>query len=171
MTVPDTAPGSRPVRRVLLALGALTMVLAVAVIVLAVQLRGYGKTDDARAAALAAARQSALNLTSIDTRDFDADVKRVAESATGAFLSDFQQRVQDKGFRDALTQSQVISEGRIVDAGLVRSDSRNATVLVVIDTTVRNTATPEGRVNPYRMQLELELRDGRWLTSDLQFVA
>lgn len=171
MTVPDTAPGSRPVRRVLLALGTLTMVLAVAVIVLAVQLRGYGRTDDARAAALAAARQSALNLTSIDTRDFDADVKRVAESATGAFLSDFQQRVQDKGFRDALTQSQVISEGRIVDAGLVRSDSRNATVLVVIDTTVRNTATPEGRVNPYRMQLELELRDGRWLTSDLQFVA
>ena len=170
MTVPDEA-GSRTVRRVLLTLAALTVVLAVAAILLAVQLRGYTRIDGARAAAVTAAKQSALNLTSIDTRNFDADVKRVADTATGAFLADFQQRVQDKGFRDALTQSKVISEGRIVDAGLVRSDSRNATVLVVIDTTVRNTATPNGRVNPYRMQLELELRGGRWLTSDLQFVA
>ena len=40
-----------------------------------------------------------------------------------------------------------------------------------VGATVRNTATPNGRVNPYRMQLELELRAGRWLTSDLQFVA
>ena len=171
MTAPDPAGSSPTLRRVLLALGALTVVLAVGAVVLAVQLRGYARTDDARAAALAAAKQSALNLTSIDTRDFDADVKRVADTATGAFLADFQQRVQDKGFRDALTESKVVSEGRIVDAGLVRSDGRNATALVVIDTTVRNTATPDGRVNPYRMQLELELQNGRWLTSDLQFVA
>lgn len=179
MTAPDptsgagdlAAGGRGPGRALLTVLAVLTVLLAITVVVLAVQLRGYGRTADARAAALLAARQSALNLTSIDTRDFDADVKRVADGSTGAFLEDFQKRVADPGFRSALVDSKVISQGKVIDAGLVRSDASNATALVVVDSTVQNTATPQGRANTYRMQLELELRDGRWLTSSLEFVA
>ena len=173
---PDLAAGSErsartPGRRLLLALAALTLVLAVAAVVLAVLLRGYDRTDDARAAALTAARQSALNLTSIDTRDFDADVKRVVDGSTGPFLEDFQKRVQDPAFRSALVDSKVVSESRVLDAGIVRSDATNATALVVVDSVVTNTAAPEGSPRTYRAQLELELRNGRWLTSALEFVA
>ncbi len=57
-----------------------------------------------------------------------------------------------------------------MEAGIVRSDERTATALVVVDGNVRNTAAPEGRVNTYRMKLELERQGGRWLTSMLEFV-
>jgi Mce-associated membrane protein len=158
-------------RRLLLVLAVVTLLLAVAAVVLSLQLREQAETDDRRAAALAAARQSALNLTSIDTREFDEDVRKVLEGATGDFLADFQERTKDGELESVLVENQVVSEGTVIEAGLVRSDETNATALVVIDSTVQNTASPDGRVNTYRMQLELELRDGAWRTSTLEFVA
>lgn len=155
-------------RRLVVVLVALTVLLAGAALVLAFLLRGYGTTDDARDAAVQAAKQSALNLTSVDATDFDADVARVVDGATGAFLADFQSRSAD--LKTILAENQVVSEGTVLEAGLVRSDARTATALVVVDSTVSNTAAPEGRMNTYRMQIELELVDGRWLTSMLEFV-
>ena len=174
MTEPHQSPappeqaGPPGGRRLLVAFALLTVLLAVAAVVLAVLLRGYSRTEDARDAALQAARQSALNLTSIDTRDFDQDIKKVIDGATGAFLADFQSRSKD--LQGVLAANKVISQGQVIEAGIVRSDATNATVLVVVDSVVQNTAAPEGRPNTYRMQLDLELRDGRWLTSMLQFV-
>lgn len=169
---PDQAQGPGGRRRLIVfglsSFVLVTVLLAVAAIVLAVLLRGYNRTDDAREAALQAGRQSALNLTSIDTRDFDQDIKKVTDGATGAFLADFQSRSKD--LKAVLADNKVISQGQIISAGIVRSDPTNATVLVVVDSVVQNTAAPEGRSNSYRMQLDLELRDGRWLTSMLQFV-
>jgi len=160
-----TAPARR---RLLLALSALGLLLLLTGALLAAQLLRYERVDDTREDALRAARQSALNLTSIDKENFDADVQRVLAGATGAFRTDFEARAKD--LKEVLAVNQVVSEGKVIDAGLVRSDARNATALVVVDSNVRNTAAPEGRVNTYRMQLELELRDGRWLTSMLEFV-
>lgn len=159
------APGRR---RLLLGLSALGLLLLIALALVAVQLLRYEQVQDRREAALTAARQSALNLTSIDNTTFDQDVKAVLDGATGTFRSDFEARSKD--LKQVLTENEVVSEGKVIEAGLIRSDSRNATALVVVDSNVRNTAAPEGRVNTYRMQLELELRDGRWLTSMLEFV-
>jgi Mce-associated membrane protein len=158
-----------PLRRTLLiALSAVGLLLLVAAAALAWQLQRYEQVDDRREAALAAASQSALNLTSIDKDDFQADVDRVLEGSTGAFRKDFEAR--SKQLADVLTQNEVSSEGKVIDAGLVRYDAVTATALVVVDSNVRNVASPEGRVNTYRMRLQLERRDGRWLTSMLEFV-
>ena len=146
----------------------LGLLLVIAAVVLAVQLRRYEQVDDARAAALAAAKQSALNLTSIDNEEFQADVERVLEGATGSFKADFEARSTE--LEKILKENEVASEGNVIDAGLVRFDERTATALVVVDGNVRNVASPEGRVNTYRMRLELEKVDGRWLTSTLEFV-
>ena len=162
------ATPARRGRGLLLALVALSVLLAVAAIVLGVLLRGYAERDDARDDALRAARQSALNLTSIDYEDFDAAVARVLEGATGDFGEEFEENSDN--LKDLLIENKVKSEGKVVEAGVVRSDRSNATVLVVVDSTVRNTETPDGRVNTNRMQIEVEKVDGRWLTSTLQFV-
>ena len=167
-TEPTEPPATLGRRRLIVVFALVTILLAVTAVVLAVLLRGYARTDEARDAALQAARQSALNLTSIDTRDFDQDIKKVVDGATGAFLADFQSRSKD--LRGVLDTNKVISQGRVIDAGIVRSDATNATALVVVDSVVQNIAAPEGRANSYRMQLDLELHDGRWLTSMLQFV-
>jgi Mce-associated membrane protein len=155
-------------RRLLLALSVLGLLLMAALIALGLQLRSYDRVDDQREAAVQAAQQSALNLTSIDNEDFKADVDRVLAGATGSFKTDFEAR--SKELAQVLAQNEVASEGKVIDAGLVRFDDRNATALVVVDSNVKNTAVPEGRVNTYRMRLTLERQGDAWLTSMLEFV-
>lgn len=167
---PDAPPAKTRAlgRRLLVVLGLLCVLLLAAAVALAVLLRGYAAQDDARDDAVRAARQSAINLTSIDYQDFDAAVDRVLEGATGDFGKEFKDN--SGNLKDLLLQNKVVSEGKIVEAGIVRSDRSHATVLVVIDSTVTNTETPKGRVNTNRMQIEVEKVGGRWLTSTLQFV-
>lgn len=152
----------------IVALVVVLALLAAAAIVGALKLRDDKQRDDARAAALGAARQEALNLTSIDGRDIDKDLQRVLDGATGSFRTDFQQRSKD--LKTVLGENQVVAEGHVIDAALVRGDVDTATALVVVDSTVKNKAAPAGRANSYRMQLDLERHGSRWLTSSLQFV-
>lgn len=165
--VASTAPPRASVALVV-ALVVVLALLAAGALVGAVKLRDAAKRDDARSAALGAARQEALNLTSIDGRDIDADLKRVQDGATGAFAKDFADRAKD--LKSVLTENAVVAEGRVIDAALVRGDLDTATVLVVVDSTVKNKAVPAGRANTYRMQLDLERHGSRWLTAALQFV-
>jgi Mce-associated membrane protein len=92
----------------------------------------------------------------------------VLDGATGEFRSDFAARADD--LERLLTENEVVADGEVLEAGIVRSDRRSATALVVVDSTVSNTQTPNGRVNSYRMKLELEKVGDRWLTSVLEFV-
>ncbi len=171
MTDELTDGTARPTRRLRVALGSLAVVvvaLGVAAIVLALELSRAKALDEAREDAVQAARQEALNLTSIDNEDLEADLKRVLDGATGEFREDFSQRAEQ--LRGILRQNQVVSQGRVIEAAVVRSDEDTATVLVVVDGTVKNVAIPQGAPRNYRMQLDLEKHDGRWLTSSLQFV-
>jgi Mce-associated membrane protein len=142
--------------------------LVVFAILGAVKLGDAHTRDAARAAAVTAARQEALNLTSIDGQNIDADLKRVQDGATGGFAKDFATRSKD--LKSVLTDNSVVAEGTVIDAALVRGDDNTATVLVVVDSKVKNKAAPAGRANTYRMQLDLERHGNRWLTSALQFV-
>jgi Mce-associated membrane protein len=165
--VEPPGPSMRVALGITMTLVALIGLVAFAIIG-AVKLGDAHSRDAARAAAVAAARQEALNLTSIDGQNIDADLKRVQDGATGGFAKDFATRSKD--LKSVLTANAVVAEGRVIDAGLVRGDDNTATVLVVVDSTVKNKAAPAGRANTYRMQLDLERHGNRWLTSALQFV-
>ncbi|MCW2723228.1 MAG: hypothetical protein JWN35_149 [Frankiales bacterium] len=171
MTNTDTVAGQprRTPTGLVAGLVVLLVVLSAATVVGAVKLRDASERDAARAAAVTAARQEALNLTSIDGRNVDAALARVLTGATGAFKADFAQRAAN--LKTVLTENAVIAEGKVQDAALVRGDLDTATALVVVDSTVKNKAVPAGRVNTYRMQLDLERHGDRWLTSSLQFVS
>lgn len=178
----ETGPAVPARRRLVTALAAAAVLLLV---VLAVLINLLSRVDDpdpppatplaradAREDVLRAASQSALNLTSIDNAEFAADVQRVLEGATGAFRADFEARSKD--LEKVLVENKVVSEGKVIEAGVVElgedGNLDTATALVVVDSNVRNTAVPEGRVNTYRMKLQLERVDGQWLTSMLEFV-
>ena len=179
-TAADTARDQR--RALLVGLAAVAAVLAVALAVLLFLLSRVSDPGPQQAAALAreearedilrAAAQSALNLTSIDNAEFDADVKAVLDGATGAFRADFEARSKD--LKQVLTENKVVSEGKVIETALVElaedGNPDTSTALVVVDSNVKNTAVPEGRVNTYRMKLQLERVDGQWLTSMLEFV-
>jgi len=162
------AGGRRSSRWVPIALAGGLLLLVVVAVTLALLWRGNVLDERARDQALTAARQSAINLTSIDQEDFDGDVGRVLDGATGEFRTDFSGRVAQ--LQELVEENEVSAEGRVLEAGLVRADRESATALVVVDSRVRNTAVPEGRVNSYRMRLELEKVGDEWRTSSLEFV-
>ena len=56
--------------------------------------------------------------------------------------------------------------------GVVAQDPDSATVILATAGTVENTSTGDKPVaEDYRIQMQLVLEKGRWLTSDLQFVS
>lgn len=169
--VPSDGHGRAGRRRPVLiaALAAVAVALLALAAFLGYEVRSHKLDDQARQDAVTAARQSALNITSIGTQDFAADVAHVLDGSTGQFRQDFAGRTGE--LEGLLKDNQVSAEGRILDAAVVRSDRNSATVLVVVDSTVKNKAVPDGRVNSYRMRLQLDKVKDRWLTSALDFVS
>ncbi|WP_371131927.1 hypothetical protein [Streptomyces sp. cf386] len=126
------------------------------------------EADQRRQDILATARQSALNFTSLDYRHYDRDSANVLAGATGAFKKQF--AAQTEQLTQLVATNKSVSEGQVLEAGIVRSDDNSARVLVVADSKVTNTSVPQGEARTYRLQLDLVRRDGRWLTSDVEFV-
>ncbi|MEU6369889.1 hypothetical protein ABZ876_30180 [Streptomyces sp. NPDC046931] len=149
----------------LVAATALTTALSVW---LGVRLAGQRTVDHDRQDILAAARQLALNFTSLDYRHYDRDSSNVLKDATGDFKKQFAAQTQE--LTQLVDRNKSVSEGQVLEAGIVRSDAHSARVLVVADSKVTNTAAPEGQSRTYRLQLDLVREHGRWLTSDVEFV-
>ena len=127
------------------------------------------RQQQSRADALVAARQEALNLTSVDSTDIDGDLKRVQDGATGDFAKDF--AAQSVKLRQVLKDNAVRSLGEVKDAGVVALGESNATVIVIVNSTVKNKAQPTGTPRTYRMRLELlKSAAGQWQTAKLEFV-
>ncbi|WP_234439701.1 hypothetical protein [Streptomyces bicolor] len=160
-----TVTTSRAMTAGLIAATILTTALS---IWLTLGLYGHREADQRRQDILAAARQSALNFTSLDYRHYDRDSANVLAGATGDFKKQF--AAQTKQLTDLVDQNKSVSEGQVLEAGIVRSDDNSARVLVVADSKVTNTAVPQGEARTYRLQLDLVHRDGRWLTSNVEFV-
>ncbi|MEU7061443.1 hypothetical protein [Streptomyces sp. NPDC046197] len=135
---------------------------------LGLHLSGQRAAEHRRQDVLAAARQSALNFTSLDYRHYGRDSANVLKGATGDFKKEF--AAQTAQLTKLVAQNRSVSEGQVLEAGIVRSDERTARVLVVADSKVTNTAVPEGQARTYRLQLDLVRQGGRWLTSDVEFV-
>ncbi|WP_374199003.1 hypothetical protein [Streptomyces sp. GESEQ-35] len=145
-----------------------TVVTTTLTIWLALGLYKHREANQHRQDILAAARQSALNFTSLDYRHYDRDSANVLAGATGDFKKQF--AAQTDELTQLVAQNKSVSEGQVLEAGIVRSDENSARVLVVADSKVTNTAVPKGEARTYRLQLDLVHRDGRWLTSDVEFV-
>jgi hypothetical protein len=110
-----------------------------------------------------------LPVFAVGAADFDGDLRRVLENSTGAFAADFDARSAD--LRRTMVENEVSSA--VADTPLVAiQDSAGASVsaLLVVDTQVTNTATPEGRRNTYRVACVLERVDGALRLAELEFV-
>lgn len=121
-----------------------------------------------RAEALAAARQIAVNFSTLDYRTFDRDTARVSAEATGTFRSDF--AAQAAQIKQVVVANKSVSTGEVGQAALVSASSHAARVLLALDATVTNTSSTTPTARHYRVQLDLTKVGGRWLATQLQFV-
>ena len=121
------------------------------------------------AAAIDAASKMANVFLNVRYDDVDAYAEAVRELATGDFREQFDKSTE--GIEKVAQRAKSVQTGDVLWAGVVAVDEDSATVIVASSGTVANTTTKFKAVpRNYRLQLDLTLQDGQWLTRDLQFV-
>jgi Mce-associated membrane protein len=164
----EPASTPRAARRVLRAgLGLLVVALAASSAVLWAGGRSAGAAAATRADVLAAARQEAVNLTSQDYRTVDADLRRMADGATGQLRDDLDQRTGQA--KQVVVRNKAVARGVAVEAGLVAVHGDSATAVVAVDSMV-SSGNAGAATRRYRFQLDLTRVGGRWLVSNLTAV-
>jgi len=115
------------------------------------------------------ARQTAVNLTTINYTEVDADIKRVLDSATGAFHDEFQNRSQP--FVEVVKKVQSKSEGTISEAGLLSYTKDQAQVLVAVAVKTSMAAAPaDQEPRRWRMRLTVDKTGDGAKVSNVEFV-
>jgi hypothetical protein len=116
--------------------------------------------------ALQAARSGVVDLTSFDYLTLDDDIEQVRRVATGDLRDEAAAELD--GRRDVITQAEAVVNTEVVGAGVTRADESSATVLLVIQSTQESNASDQAQVVRYRIEVELEKSDGRWLLSGIK---
>lgn len=157
-------------------LWALTAVLAAAtVVVLATVGRAAWDAREAasaRAGALAAGKQLAVNFVTMNHATFDADSARVLAGATGDFKKEYAESVAQ--LKPVVVENKTVSKVERVEASLVPADgdtdadTAKVIVGVVAPTTNAAATTPEKKT--YRLRLDLTRVGAEWKVSSLDFV-
>lgn len=107
--------------------------------------------QDQRGHFLQAARQCALNLTTIDWRNAEADVRRILDGATGEFYNDFAQRSQP--FVEVLRHAKASTVGTITEAGLQTQTADTAQALVAVSVQTSNAGEADPVPRAWRMRI------------------
>lgn len=115
-----------------------------------------------------AARQGALNLTTIDYATVEDDVQRILDSSIGALHEDFEQRSQP--FIDVVKKVRSSSQGTVTAAGLESQEGDQAQVLVAVLVTTSTTAGPESQPRGWRMRIGVQKVGDFAKVSNVQFV-
>lgn len=135
----------------------------------ALAVRADHRESAGRAAALAAASAEVTGLISVSQKTTAAEIDRLKAGATSAFASELGE--QSVALRRALQAQKVTSTGRVASAGLVDWEPRRARVLVAAIGEVANLRSKTTTPRAYRLRVDLKQVSGRWLVSDMEFVA
>ncbi|WP_052956770.1 hypothetical protein [Mycolicibacter heraklionensis] len=129
----------------------------------------YKQHDDVAAAsgaALAAARDYAVALTSIDSSGVDDNFAKVVDGATGEFKDMYSQSATQ--LRQVLIDNKAMSKGVVVDAAVKSAAKHKVEVLLFVDQAITNVANPNTRLDRSRVAMTMELIGGRWLASRVE---
>jgi Mce-associated membrane protein len=127
------------------------------------------QADAQRSLFLEVGRQGALNLTTINYTEAEADVARILDSATGTFRDDFQKRSQP--FIDVVKQAQSKTEGTVTAAGLESVNGDSAQVLVAVSVKTTNAGAPEQQPHAWRMRVDVQKVNDGVKVSNVGFVS
>ena len=107
-------------------------------------------------------------LTSIDSNKVDENFRQVLDGATGEFKDMYtQSSVQ---LRQLLIDNKASAHGVVIDSAIQSESTNKVVVLVFIDQTVANSASPDPRIDRSRIKMTMEKVDGRWRASKVQLL-
>lgn len=163
-TAEATEPRRRRVRPLVAVLAVVVLGLLAATVVTGVRLAHANSRADTRDAALAAARQEAVNFTTFDYRHLDRDLRTVMALSTGSFRSQFEKALGQ--VRTTIADQQTVSKGTVTAAGVESVDGARAVVIAAVDASVSSKGGKPA-VKHYRMRISLQRTGGHWLVSGL----
>jgi Mce-associated membrane protein len=111
---------------------------------------------------------AAVDITSIDYRHADADVKRILDSATGQFHDEFAKGA--KPFVDIVTKEKSSSQGTVMAAGLESIAPGEAQAIVAVSVTTSVADKPAGPPRSWRMRLTVQKSGDDFKISTVRFV-
>ena len=126
------------------------------------------RADQQRAMFLAAGRQAAEDLTTIDYTAIDANIKRILDLSTGSFYDEFHKNTQ--GFVDVVTNAKSKSEGSVTAAGIETINGDTAQILASVSVKMTNTGAPEQQPRLWRMRITLQRGPNGTKVSNVGFV-
>jgi Mce-associated membrane protein len=161
---PSDPPSHRRGARVVVA-AALLLALAAAA------LAGYllltrQQAEDDRGAALAAARQYAVDLTTYDFSTVDADFQRFARHGTKEFRATYAATIA--AAKPGIVKAQSRALGTVVGAGLESYAGDRASVLLAVDQEIHSAIQPGPSTERTRIRLVLVRAGDGWLVSSLK---
>jgi Mce-associated membrane protein len=119
---------------------------------------------EAQTVAAESAKQDAVllaeDLATYDYRDLGGNFRHVASRATDRFAGQLRALTEELG--PELQRTRAVATATARAAGVVRADEGKAVVVLFVDQTVTNTATPEPRVERSRVELTLVREGGVW---------
>lgn len=104
-----------------------------------------------RARMVEAAKQGAVDLTTIDFEHVDEDVQRILDSSVGAFRDDFEKR--SGPFKDAARKAQSKSVGTVTEAAVESVDGDEGHILVALTVMTSNRGVPEKAPKGWRTRV------------------
>lgn len=126
------------------------------------------RAQQQRALFLDAARRAAVNLTTVDFREADADVQRILSGATGQLYDNFAERSQP--FIDVVLRTQSKTVGTVTAAGIESQSGERAQVLVAVTVHTSNAEAPQQEPHAWRMRLLVQKVDRGAKVSNVEFV-
>ncbi|WKG02926.1 Mce protein [Mycolicibacterium sp. HK-90] len=126
----------------------------------------HRQADTAANQAQATASAYAETLTTIDSGKVDENFTRILDGATGEFKDMYtQSSVQ---LRQLLIDNRATARGTVVDSAIKSRSTDEVEVLLFVDQSVSNSASPEPRLDRSRIRMTMKNIDGRWLASKVE---
>ncbi|MGW0042805.1 hypothetical protein [Rhodococcus sp. NPDC003348] len=159
----------RPRRGIVAVLAAVCLVLAGGCAVLLWQYRAGAAEETSRQQALEAARQTAMNLATIDHEHARQDVDRVLAGATGDFRDQFADSADS--LVSVVEDTRVTTVGERADAAVESWDGDHGTVLVQVSSTVTNLSAAQPQSRVWRLRMTMDRVGDGYRTATLEYVA
>jgi Mce-associated membrane protein len=132
------------------------------------RLKQLDDTAAAGKAALEAARNYAVILTTLDAKDLDGNYRQALDGATGEFKDEYSQGSSQ--LRQILIDNKAAGKGLVVDAAVKSATKTKVEVLLFVDQSVTNAVNPSPRIDRNRVEMTMELIDKRWLASKVDII-
>lgn len=111
---------------------------------------------------LALSRRFVVALTTYDASTLPAQRTKVLSMSSGQFRSDFDRLTSNPAFSSALKTANATSEGKIVTLAVASVSGDNATILGVVDVTVKNKDLKAPRTDRQVIQMTLVHTSSGW---------